>query len=250
MTPCPRPPAPDSNIRLCPCSLDHWRIGLQPSPTIKRFSDMSGSLTTLVATLLFQICGNVVLQWVLSGTLRELIVTSEQPLRVCEWLVNPTAVSDCGHHRQVAMRSSWKQLFPVRQTKRGLLRVTEAEVPHVVGLLGLEWCPFPLASSGNFTFCAVSWDGREGGGAAAASMDLGAQAGEVDCAIGRSLSLERSHVEDTRFCEVRRDRPQSQRPTGDCHQRNSLLSQSLVLRTREITAGALQTKRRVMGRKQ
>ena len=58
-TPCPRPPAPDSNIRLCPCPLDHWRLGLQPSPTIKRFSDMSARLTTLVATLLCEICANV-----------------------------------------------------------------------------------------------------------------------------------------------------------------------------------------------
>ena len=183
-TPCLRLPAPDSNIWLCQCSLDHWRVGLQPSPTMKRFSDMSASLTKLVSTLLFEICGNVVLQWVLSGTLRELIVSSEQPLRVCEWLVNATAVSDCGHHRQVAMRSSWKQLFPMRQTKRGLLRVTEAEVPHVVDCWGWNGVSSlsPLLETLHSAQCI--------GAGAVASMDLGAQAGEVDCAIGRSLSGE------------------------------------------------------------
>ena len=56
----------DRNMRLCPWPLDLRRIGLLPSPPMKRFSEMSASLTTLVAMLLFEICANVVLRWVLT----------------------------------------------------------------------------------------------------------------------------------------------------------------------------------------
>ena len=87
----------------------------------------------------------------------------------------------------------------MRQTKSGLLRVTEAEIPHIVGLSGPEWCFFfPLAPSGNGEFSAAVPS------RAVASTDLGVQAVEVEVPSG-GLSPETGHVEDSRsamFSEI------------------------------------------------
>lgn len=72
--------------------------------------------------------------------------------------------------------------------------------------------------------------------------------------IWRKLAKSRCHSRDGScrrhvFFDVRRNRLLSQRPAGDCHHRNSPVSRSTVLRTREPRAGALQTPRRALQRK-
>ena len=103
------------------------------------------------------------------------------------------------------------------------------------GVVRAGMVSLPVAPSGNGELSAVP-------SRAVASMDLGAQAGEVEVP-SEGLSPETGHVEDT-CSDVRRDRLQYQRPTGDCHHRNSLVSRPLVLRRRELVAGALETPRR------